>query len=331
MYSGGAEHAGHPDRRLLGEPGDAEVRQQHVRRVAPSEQDVVGLDVPVQHAAAVGLGQRVEHADRDAHGLRGRQRLLGAQPLPQVGALDEVHDDREVLALDDEVADPDDVGVGEVEQDRPLLHEAADDGGVAGELRAQQLGGDVLAGALVQGDPHLAHRAGPEHVLQHVTAAERPAGRLHLLPSPPRPRRPAPPPSAGSADRAAARAAPALLVVLIVLVVPVALVVPARRSGRVRDSEPGQRRRRLLDRTPQARVLLAGLQDHDVVVPDDLGGPEVQRRAREARPGVDLQVLQGAEHLARARRCPPRRRRRPARAPRRGCGCRRRHRPVRRS
>ena len=52
---------------------DAEVRHQ---RVATLEQDVLRLDVAVDHTVPVGVAQRVRHLARDAQGVVERELLL---------------------------------------------------------------------------------------------------------------------------------------------------------------------------------------------------------------------------------------------------------------
>ena len=75
----GADHPGHADGRLLRQARDAEVGQLHQRRVVVGEQHVVGLDVAVQHPAAVGVGQRVEHVDDQPGGLGGGEPAAGVE------------------------------------------------------------------------------------------------------------------------------------------------------------------------------------------------------------------------------------------------------------
>jgi hypothetical protein len=82
------------------QPGDAEVAEERVPAArAPSrrwrvarEEDVLGLDVAVHHAARVRIGERVGQLDGDAQRVGRGERALAREALPQRLALDERHD-----------------------------------------------------------------------------------------------------------------------------------------------------------------------------------------------------------------------------------------------
>ena len=61
-------------------PGDAEVGDQ---RLSAREQDVVGLDVAMDDAALVGVGQRGGHLRRDLKAVRDRQLPFPLQAVPK--------------------------------------------------------------------------------------------------------------------------------------------------------------------------------------------------------------------------------------------------------
>ena len=75
--------------------GDAEVGDD---RVALGEQHVVRLDVAVDDAVPVGVGERVDHLAQDPHGLGDRQLALARELDPERLALDERHDVVEQIA-----------------------------------------------------------------------------------------------------------------------------------------------------------------------------------------------------------------------------------------
>jgi hypothetical protein len=69
--------------------GDTEIGDQ---RVAAGEHHVVRLDVAVDDAVAVRLGQRIHHFPENADRFRDRQLAVLLQPFPQRFALDVGHD-----------------------------------------------------------------------------------------------------------------------------------------------------------------------------------------------------------------------------------------------
>ncbi len=136
-------------------------------------------------AVGVAGGERV--GDLGGEQRRGdrREGPVLAQVAVQVGALDEVHDQRQQLALDDQVTDPDDVGVRQPEQDGALPQEPHHDVGVAGQLLLEDLDRDGLAGLsghgrlgarglALAGSPDGARGAASERLLEQVLAAYRP-------------------------------------------------------------------------------------------------------------------------------------------------------------
>ena len=107
--------------------GHAEVGEQRGRGAARAgrgegvQQDVLGLDVAVHDARRVRGGQPVGDVRRDGdRGLR-REPAVVLQARAQVRAADQLHDEREVVAVDDEVADADHARVVEAEQGAALL------------------------------------------------------------------------------------------------------------------------------------------------------------------------------------------------------------------
>ncbi|MGB8384693.1 MAG: hypothetical protein WCG47_26200 [Dermatophilaceae bacterium] len=96
--------------------------------------------------------------------LLGRERSVSAQKLPQVGAIDKVHDDREGLALDNQIVHADYMRVTDRRQQAAFLHEPLDDPGITGQITVQQLEGEdsVLT---INAPPDFAARTSPDHAL----------------------------------------------------------------------------------------------------------------------------------------------------------------------
>ena len=122
----------------------------------------------------------------------GREGAVLAQVAVQVGAVDEVHDQGEQIALDDQVAGAHDVRVGQPEQDGALAQEAHHDVRVVRELLLEDLDRDGLAGLArhgrlgarglpLAGSPDGARGAASERLLEQVLAAYRPHVMRSLL------------------------------------------------------------------------------------------------------------------------------------------------------
>ncbi len=146
------------------------------------------MDDAVGVAGGEGVG---DLGGEQGRGDRGERPVL-AQVAVQVGTVDEVHDERQQLALDDQVADPDDVGVGQPEQDGALPQEAHHDVGIARELLLEDLDRDGFAGLSghgrlgarglpLTGPPDGARGAAAEGLLEEVLAAYRPHVMRSLL------------------------------------------------------------------------------------------------------------------------------------------------------
>ncbi len=133
------------DRRVGGlEVGDPEVRQ--LRHAILAQEDVAGLDVPVDDPLRVGVGERVADG-RDGAQDVGVGQLAGAEGRDEVAALHVLeHDVRVVLVLD-HVEQPHDRGVVQLPPDPQLAAGAAGQGLVLGDRLE---GDDAAAGVEVR-------------------------------------------------------------------------------------------------------------------------------------------------------------------------------------
>jgi hypothetical protein len=83
--------------RLVASPGGSRTAQRFGHAevghecVAIAQQDVFGLDVTVDHAASVGVRERVQHVAQNAKGFWDRQLAGASQPLAKRLALDVRH------------------------------------------------------------------------------------------------------------------------------------------------------------------------------------------------------------------------------------------------
>ena len=136
------------------------------------QQDVLGLDVAVDDAVAVGVVERRGGLGGDAHRVGHGQLLLAADPVADGLALDERHDVIEEAVGVARVDESQDVRVLQVGGGLDLGQEAfgADDGA---EFGAQDLDRDLAVVLDVLGQVHGGHAARAEFALESVAIGER--------------------------------------------------------------------------------------------------------------------------------------------------------------
>ena len=151
---------------------EAEVRD--VRGACLVDEDVVRLQVAMDHAFGVCRGERLRHLPGDADRARQRQAAFAAEDRVQVLAVHVGHRD-ELQALDvAEVVNPEDVLVRDLRAEQQLLLEALHGGGVGDEAGPDDLDGDVAIELAVVRLVDAAHPAFAEGVLDVVARAEDP-------------------------------------------------------------------------------------------------------------------------------------------------------------
>jgi hypothetical protein len=148
--------------------GDPEIGDD---RLTGLEQDVLGLEVAVHHAASVGEVERAGEEREQTQGLVEGQLLLAREPGPQRLALDVGHHVVEQAVGRPGVEEREQVGMLQVRGGPDLAQEplGADDGG---ELGAQHLDGDLAVVLEVVGEVDGGHAAGTEFALEPVAVGE---------------------------------------------------------------------------------------------------------------------------------------------------------------
>jgi len=138
-----------------------------------SQQHVVRLDVAVDHATLVGVGQGTGHLDGDGERLGDRQAPLQRDALVQVASVHELADDEWPSVRLPAVDDRDDAGMREQRERTRLALEAVDRVGRFQSPRVQQLDRNRPAELLVVGLPDARHPAAPEQALDAEASRER--------------------------------------------------------------------------------------------------------------------------------------------------------------
>ena len=136
------------------------------------QQQVLGLDVPVNHALVVRVLERLGRLARDPQRLLHRELLLPPQPVAQRLALDVRHGEPEAAGRLARIVDGEDVGMLETggELDLPLEPVGADGDG---ELRKQHLQRDGAVVLEVAGEVDGGHPAATELALERIAVRER--------------------------------------------------------------------------------------------------------------------------------------------------------------
>ena len=148
--------------------GHAEI---HDQRVAARQQHVLGLDVAVDHAGAVGRGERLGDLAQQPHGLGYRKLADAREPVAQRLALYERHHVVEEAAGLTGVEHTEDVRVLQAGGDLDLPREPLGAEG-GGELRAQHLQRHFAVVLQVLGEVDSGHAALSELPLDAVALGQ---------------------------------------------------------------------------------------------------------------------------------------------------------------
>ncbi len=154
--------------------GDAEIeelgRDDPVRTLC--QKDVRGLDVPVDHARAMGGVEGREHGPRDPEGLLEGQAPFAGEALIEVFALEELHRHERRSVVHVRVEDRDDRRVIDLGRRHGFAEEALDGVRVDPEPLRHDLQRDLLAQDLVSGDVDPPHPTFAEWTLDPVLAGD---------------------------------------------------------------------------------------------------------------------------------------------------------------
>ena len=141
------------------ELGDAEV--EHLRLSSARDEDVRGLHVAVNDAVGVRGLEPVGDLDPELEDTVHRQRPASDRFLERA-PVEQFHDDELLAVTLADVVDRADVRVIERRRDARLAPEPLERFRVRGEIRGQELHGNLAAEANILGTVHHAHSAGAE-------------------------------------------------------------------------------------------------------------------------------------------------------------------------
>ncbi len=170
--------AGPGDRLLVAShrPGDPEVGH---HGVPIGDQDVGRLDVAVDEASLVGIGQRLGHLAPEAKGLAHRELLLAGKTRRKRLALDYRHHVVEDPLRRARIVHGEDVGVAQLGSDLHLAQEPLGAEGL-GQLRTHHLDRHLPLVLEVLGQVDRGHPAFPEHVVDPVAIGQGLTDPRHL-------------------------------------------------------------------------------------------------------------------------------------------------------
>ena len=138
----------------------------------PVDEDVGGLDVPVDDAGVVDDLEGPGHLGQDRQDLGGGQGALLGDDVGQGAALDELHDEPAGAVLLTGVQDDGEVGVTQTLRVLGLRAQTGQEDLVPGQLGTQDLGRHRPTRAQVGGTPHLPHATQGDLLHELVAALE---------------------------------------------------------------------------------------------------------------------------------------------------------------
>ena len=163
---------------LVGDAGNAEV--EHTRLGAAHHEDVGGLDVAVDHALRMRVGQRIGHPAHHQRGLRRRGLPAFEAQLAQVAALQQLHRDVGALLAHAGIEHRHDVRVAQATGGTCFVQEQGVErlALIGGDLEVQRLDGNQARQQRVVRGVHAAEAAFADLVLEGIAADVADGGQL---------------------------------------------------------------------------------------------------------------------------------------------------------
>ena len=176
--------------RLLGQclvgvsqAGDAEVG--HLYAAVPQYHDILGLDVPVDDAAAVSVAEAPHDLGDEVQRFPPVHLAPALHILLQGNAVDQLHDDVVDALGAGDIVNGDDIGMAELGDRKGFVPEAAAELGVLRQLTFQYFDGHKPVKAMTLGLIDIGHAAGADQLQQFIAVIQHFSNVLiHLWSSP---------------------------------------------------------------------------------------------------------------------------------------------------
>ncbi len=164
----------HGAQRLLGQrlPGVGQTRNAeigHLHAAVPQHHDVLGLDIPVDDAPAVGVAQSAHDLGDEVQRLPPVHAPAALHVLLQGNAVDQLHDDIFPVRVGGHVVDRHDVGVAQLGDRLGFVVEPAAEVGVVRQIAFQYFDGHKAVQPVAPCLIHVGHAAGADQ-LQYFVA-----------------------------------------------------------------------------------------------------------------------------------------------------------------
>ena len=164
----------HGAQRLLGQrlPGVGQTRNAeigHLHAAVPQHHDVLGLDIPVDDAPAVGVAQSAHDLGDEVQRLPPVHAPAALHVLLQGNAVDQLHDDILPVRVGGYVVDRHDVGVAQLGDRLGFVVEPAAEVGVVRQIAFQYFDGHKAVQPVAPCLIHVGHAAGADQ-LQYLVA-----------------------------------------------------------------------------------------------------------------------------------------------------------------
>ena len=157
--------------RCGGKPGNAEIS--HLHAAVPQHHDIVGLNVPVDNAPAVGVGEALHNLGDKMQRLTPVQRLsLLLHVLLEGNPVNQFHHDIVQIVRVGDVVHRNDIGVGQHGDSLGLVMKPAPELSVLSQVTLQNFDGNQPVEPVAAGLVYHCHAAGADALQNFISVIE---------------------------------------------------------------------------------------------------------------------------------------------------------------